>query len=76
MKTTKKQKKNFWVRRSPLDTTSDFQWWFTYATFFTKGEAITFLELLAENFSDHNIEMHEDYFIDHTTQTKTEILVI
>ena len=68
----------FRIRRSPLDLTNNFQWYYTYNEVYKKrAEASNFLNLLADNFGadGHNIERHEDYFIDHTTQCKTEILV-
>ena len=72
------KKVQFRIRRSPLDVRSNFQWHYTYNEVYKKKtEASDFLNLLADNFSadGHNIERHEDYFIDHTTQCKTEILV-
>ena len=72
-----KQKTRYKIRRSSLDITADFRWNYTYDNEYKKiEEAKNYLKTLADAFSQHNIEMHEDYFLDHTLQTKTEILYL
>ena len=74
----KKTKCRYKVKRSPLDVTANFQWWYTYNNEYTTlDEAKEFLNMLADNcISQHNIERYDDYFIDHTTDTKYEILYL
>lgn len=73
-----RKKVKYKIRRTPLDITADFQWSYTYNNEYkTLEEAKAFLRILADEcLLQHNVERHDIYFIDNTTQTKYEILYI